>query len=47
LQLIFVDTEEANPSELLATIAGAMVVANALGDLTYYDRATHPPSGGR
>ena len=34
-------------SELLATIAGAMVVANALGDLTYYDRATHPPSGGR
>jgi TetR/AcrR family transcriptional repressor of nem operon len=34
-------------SELLAAIAGAMVVANALGDLTYYDRATQPPSGGR
>jgi TetR/AcrR family transcriptional regulator, transcriptional repressor for nem operon len=34
-------------SELLATITGAMVVANALGDLTYYDRATQPPSGGR
>jgi TetR/AcrR family transcriptional regulator, transcriptional repressor for nem operon len=29
-------------SELLATITGAMVVANALGDLTYYDRATQP-----
>jgi TetR/AcrR family transcriptional regulator, transcriptional repressor for nem operon len=34
-------------SELLATITGAMVVANALGDLTYYDRATQPPSDGR
>lgn len=27
-------------SELLATITGAMVVANAIGDVTYYDRAT-------
>ena len=34
-------------SELLATITGAMVVAKALGDLAYYDRATQPLSGGR
>lgn len=27
-------------SEFLATITGAMVVSNALGDTTYYDRAT-------
>jgi TetR/AcrR family transcriptional repressor of nem operon len=27
-------------SELLATITGAMVVANALDDVSYYDRAT-------
>jgi TetR/AcrR family transcriptional regulator, transcriptional repressor for nem operon len=27
-------------AELLSTITGAMVVANALGDMTAYDRAT-------
>jgi TetR/AcrR family transcriptional repressor of nem operon len=27
-------------SELLATITGAMVVANALDEIPYYDRAT-------
>jgi TetR/AcrR family transcriptional regulator, transcriptional repressor for nem operon len=31
----------ARASEVLATITGAMVVANALDDISYYDRATN------
>jgi TetR/AcrR family transcriptional repressor of nem operon len=30
-----------NASEFLATITGAMLVSNALDDVSYYDRATH------
>ena len=33
-------------SEFLATITGAMVVSNALDDVTYYDRATQRLSAG-
>jgi TetR/AcrR family transcriptional repressor of nem operon len=40
-KLVEAGLSESKAAELIATLTGAMVLANALGDMAAYDRATH------